>query len=194
MRAATRDALLYERQVVEQKLKANRRLARQALGYERKLTDTQVKDAIQVRDATIKYERKLTDAGFATQRALGKAHTQFHKREHALNEAAIAKASTTITHQFEALQTDFERVRDALPGYMTTERFERDHKTLVDSIGLKFETYDKQIGAEEKVTIQQATREETLNLIRANTVQNRTTMIALLGLAVATLGHILKFF
>jgi hypothetical protein len=140
---------------------------RQALNYEQALADAKLRAAHDLLAQATEYEHKLGDAKFHEIEVVQNSHTEFHDREHLLYEDAIEKASAALQASHAALQTEVERLADASANFMTTGRFEREHSQLLERVDAAFARVDEKLGAEERVTVQQNTRDEVLAQLTA---------------------------
>ena len=140
---------------------------KQALNYEQALADAKLHAARDLLAQATEYEHQLGDAKFHEIEAVQSAHTEFHDREHLLYEAAIEKASDALKASHAALQAEVERLVDASATFMTEDRFEREHSQLLERVDAAFARVDEKLGAEERVTVQQNTRDEVLAQLTA---------------------------
>lgn len=182
---------------------------RQAVEYERLLSDARVKAHVELtaaeleaekrlREMAIAYERKYTDGQFGQLQILADDHRTFHEREHLLYEDAIDKASASLTASLTAIQVDLDRLRDTSLNFLTTDRFEREHKALAEKTELALKVMSDKLGVEERVTVQQTTKNEVLEGLKANADTSRRWMIGLAvtsGLSLLALVlHLLKLY
>lgn len=155
------------------------KLLRQATAYERKLTDSQVF-----------YERKYTDGQFGQLNLVAQEHRIFHEREHLLYEDAIEKAATSLGTQLKVLEADLDRVREETRGYLTVERFEREHQTLSDKFEVAVATIGEKVSAEERVTLRQGAKDELV----ASLASNRRWLIGIsITLVFSIIGTVVLF-
>jgi hypothetical protein len=160
-----RQAIKYERQLVDAKVKAHIDLTEAQQDAERKLTEL-----------AISYERKYTDGQFGQLNLVAQEHRAFHEREHLLYEQAIEKAASSLKQSLDAIQLDVDRFRDETPKWMTVDRFEREHNNLSEKTELAIETLAAKVVAEERVTLRSQAQEE----LRAGLASNRRWMIGLM--------------
>jgi hypothetical protein len=107
----------------------------------------------------------------ATEEALNKAAAAMEKRLEGMNEfrdQLKTQAASFITRdvfdaKMQAMQDQLGLLRDEHVGFMSTERFEREHKALIDKIDDKFASYDLKLVAEEKVTVRQDAQQALLD-------------------------------
>jgi hypothetical protein len=96
------------------------------------LVEAELRHERELRQISIEYERKLTEARDHEMAALAAQHQIAHEREHEFYQEAIAHATQALAAELSIIRGDAARLRDAAPGYMTIERFDREHKTLRD--------------------------------------------------------------
>lgn len=135
-----------------------------------------------------------------TEEALIKAATALEKRLEGMNEfreQLKTQAATFITRdmfdvKIGAMQDQLTVLRDENNNFMSTERFMREHKALIDKMEDKFAQYDIKITQEEKVTVRQDAQQDLLDKIAIN---NRwligialSTGLTLLGLFLHLIG------
>jgi len=152
---------------------------RQALNYEQALADAKLRAAHDLLAQATEYEHKLGSAKFHEVEVVQSAHSQFHEREHVLYEDAIEKASGALKASHASLQAEVERLANASANFMTSERFEREHSQLLERVDAAFARVDEKLGAEERVTVKQSVREQTLEEIATGNGVNRRWLIAL---------------
>ena len=196
-----RQAVEYERQIAREEVRAHRELVAAQIDYERKLSDALVNGQVEIRDEALAYERKITDSQFETLRLLAEEHRQFHEREHLLYESAIEKASSALAGQLVILSRDIETMELASHGYMTIDRFEREHgvltdkvetaiTTLTDKLALSHDalsdkldqaiaTLNEKLVGEHDVTIRQDTSQLLLDKIAESSAVNRRWLAGL---------------
>lgn len=165
-----RQAVEYERQLVDAKVRAHVELTAAELQMEKAL-----------REQAIDYERKYTDGQFGQLNLVAQEHRVFHEREHLLYEDAIEKASASINAMLAALQTDVDRFREEAGKWMTVERFEREHANLVEKIG-----------AEERVTLRSEAQQELLARIAQNNRWLIGILVTVALFGATTMLHILR--
>jgi hypothetical protein len=140
---------------------------KQALNYEQALADAKLRAAHDLLAQATGYEHQLGAAKFHEIEVVQNSHAEFHDREHLLYEAAIEKASDALKASHGALQAEVERLVDASANFMTADRFEREHSQLLERVDAAFARVDEKLGAEERVTVQQNTRDEVLSQLTA---------------------------
>jgi hypothetical protein len=159
-----------------------------------RLFDVKLRATTRQRDQARRYERQLTDLQFASVRALAEDHKLFHDREHLLYESAVDRAAADLKTQLEAMASNIERMREESHGFLSTDRFEREHEALIERMNATTTALAEKLGAEEKVTVRQSAQQELLDKLAVN---NRW----LIGLTVTTaltvatfLAHVLNLF
>ena len=164
-----RQAVRYERRAAKAQDAAHRQLA---------LTEhLATKELLQQADS---FERKFTDGQFSQLTLVAQEHRLFHEREHLLYEDAIEKASTALSVQLAALQTEFDRMREDSHNWLPVGRFEREHKQLIEKMETDVANLDAKLDTEERVTIREQGRNEVLDSMA-------TTRRWLIGLSIAFL-------
>jgi len=164
-----RQAVRYERQLAQAQVKAHR-----------ELTDAQLSKEGALRAQADVFERKYTDGQFGQLSLVAQEHRLFHEREHLLYEDAIEKASTALSVQLAALQTEFDRMREDSHNWLPVGRFEREHKQLIEKMETDVANLDAKLDTEERVTIREQGRNEVLDSMA-------TTRRWLIGLSIAFL-------
>lgn len=124
------------------------------------------------------YERQITNGQFGQLNIVAQEHRNFHEREHELYEAAIERATATLSTHLAAIETELDRVRDESQHWLPVARYEREHKLLSDRIDVQLGAISEKVSVEERVTLRQGVQDEMLERIKQN---NRW----LIGLAVA---------
>ena len=76
------------------------------------------------------YERQATVQKFHELESLSREHRSSHEREHEYTELAIGKATATLDGQLDRMRQDMDRLDTAGSGFMTLERFDREHREL----------------------------------------------------------------
>jgi hypothetical protein len=183
---------------------------RQAVRYEREIADAKVKAHVDLTNAqvaatrleakaraallrqAIKYERKYTDGQFGQLNLVAQEHRIFHEREHILYEQAIEKAASSLSSGLATIQADVDRLRLEATGWMTVERFEREHASLQEKTELADGVLEAKILAEEKITVRSQAQQELLDKLQANNrwlvTISLSTGLTLLGLALHVFG------
>ena len=167
---------------------------RRQIKFERRLAAHELSAAQGLLTQAIAYERKLTDQQFMAVEESRSEHHTFHDREHILYDDAVDKASSALQAELSAVVIDVDRLRDTSIGFITAARFEREHASLIERIDTQFKTYDAKIGAEERVTVRQTTKDEVLQGVQTN---NRWLVSLLIGNGLtlsALIGHLAHLF
>jgi hypothetical protein len=170
-----RQAVKYERQLVDAKVQAHIDLTNAQVAAAQAATDAQAALTKQA----IEYERKYTDGQFGQLNLVAQEHRIFHEREHILYEQAIEKAAAALNSGLVVIQADVDRFRDEAAKWMTVDRFDREHTNLTEKTELAIKSLSDKINVEEKVTVRQGAQEELLARIQTN---NRW----LIGIALST--------
>ena len=117
-----------------------------------------------------------------------------HHREHELAARADEKASSELDRRLQGMNEFREALREAQTHYLTIERFEREHRMLVDRVDANTERLNRELSEEHTVTAKQ---EATQQLIEKLSSSNRW-MVALLitsGLTLISLAlHVLNVY
>ena len=175
-----RQAVRYERQLAQAQVKAHR-----------ELTDAQLSKEGALRAQADSFERKYTDGQFSQLSLVAQEHRLFHEREHLLYEDAIEKASTALSVQLAALQTEFDRMREDSHTWLPVGRFEREHKQLIEKMEQAIGAVEQKLDVEERVTTRQQAQEELVARIAQN---NRWLVGILITVAIFGLTTVLHVF
>jgi hypothetical protein len=175
-----RQAVRYERRAAKAQDAAHRQMA---------LTEhLAAKELLQQADA---FERRFTDGQFGQLSLVAQEHRLFHEREHLLYEDAIEKASTALSVQLAALQTEFDRMREDSHSWLPVGRFEREHKQLIEKMEQAIGNVEQKLDVEERVTTRQQAQEELVARIAQN---NRWLIGILITVAIFGLTTVLHVF
>jgi hypothetical protein len=106
-------------------------------------------------------------------------HQRFHDREHLLYDEAIDKATDSLSTRLGAIESDLVRWRDSASTFMTREAFDREHRGLIEKTDAALARVEEKIGAEERVTLQQSTAQQTRDALLNELSTNRRWMVGL---------------
>ena len=180
---------------------------RQAMRYERELADAKVHAHEALTDAqhayateranehkallerVIAYERKYTDSQFGQLNLIAEEHRTFHEREHLRYEDAIHKASSAFNAQLRLLEADVGRLRDESHGYMTIDRFEREHHNFTEKMEIALQGLAEKLGKEERVTVRNEAQADLLEKIGQNNKWLVGTVITVIIFGLTTVLH-----
>jgi len=105
------------------------------------------------------------------------------------DQAATFITKDAVESKFNSVELEIDTLNKDSNKYMTVERFDQSHKSLIDKIDTKFEVYDTKLLNEEKVTIRQDATQQLLDKLAANgrwlIGLSIATAISLAGLALA---------